>query len=85
MPQNLYAQFVCPSPKVPDFNEKRLHWASVVCVTSHAEQTKKMKRLSLTSSRKSATISQIAQRTIKFIIKTMFLFLLVDNKIRKII
>ena len=30
MPQNLSAQFVCPSPKVWDFNEKRLHWASVV-------------------------------------------------------
>ena len=29
MPQNLSAQFVCPSPKVLDFNEKRLHWASV--------------------------------------------------------
>jgi hypothetical protein len=26
MPQNLSAQFVCPSPKVLDFNEKRLHW-----------------------------------------------------------
>ena len=26
--QNLSAQFVCP--KVLDFNEKRLHWASVV-------------------------------------------------------
>ena len=25
MPQNLSAQFVCPSPKVWDFNEKRLH------------------------------------------------------------
>ena len=22
--------FICPSPKVLDFNEKRLHWASVV-------------------------------------------------------
>ena len=32
MPQNLFAQFVCPSPKVLDFIEKRLHWASVVCV-----------------------------------------------------
>ena len=32
MPQNLYAQFVCPSPKVWDFIEKRLHWASVVRV-----------------------------------------------------
>jgi hypothetical protein len=32
MPQNLSAQFVCPSPKIPDFNEKRLHWASVVRV-----------------------------------------------------
>ena len=30
MPQNLSAKFVCPSPKVLDFNEKRLHWASVV-------------------------------------------------------
>ena len=30
MPQNLSAEFVCPSLKVMDFNEKRLHWASVV-------------------------------------------------------
>ena len=30
MPQNLFAQFVCPSPKVLDFNEKRLHWAFIV-------------------------------------------------------
>ena len=30
IPQNLSAQFACPSPKVLDFNEKRLHWASVV-------------------------------------------------------
>ena len=30
MPQNLSAQFVFPIPKVKDFNEKRLHWASVV-------------------------------------------------------
>ena len=30
MPKNLSAQFVCPSPKVLDFNEKRLHWVSVV-------------------------------------------------------
>jgi hypothetical protein len=25
-------EFICPSPKVLDFNEKRLYWASVVCV-----------------------------------------------------
>ena len=30
-PQNLSAQFVCPIPKVLNLNEKRLHWASVVC------------------------------------------------------
>ena len=30
MPQNLSAQFVCPSPKVLDFTEKSLHQASVV-------------------------------------------------------
>ena len=29
-PEFLSAQFVWPSPKVLDFNEKRLHWASVV-------------------------------------------------------
>ena len=31
MPQNLFAQIVCPSPKNRDFKEKRLHWASLVC------------------------------------------------------
>ena len=30
MPQNVSAQIVCPSPKVWDFYEKRLNWASVV-------------------------------------------------------
>ena len=30
MLQNLSAQFVCQSPKVWDFDEKRLYWASVV-------------------------------------------------------
>ena len=30
MSQNLYALFVCQSPKVLDFNEKRLQWESVV-------------------------------------------------------
>ena len=30
MPKNLSAQFVYPSPKVLDFNEKRLYWVSVV-------------------------------------------------------
>ena len=29
-PQIMSAQNVCPSPKVWDFNEKRLHWVSVV-------------------------------------------------------
>ena len=30
MPQNLSAQFDCPSLKVLNFNEKRLHWAFIV-------------------------------------------------------
>ena len=30
MPKNLSTQFVCPNPKVLEFNEKGLHWASVV-------------------------------------------------------
>ena len=33
MHQNLFAKFVCPSPKVLDFRERRLHWASVVRFT----------------------------------------------------
>ena len=28
-------EFVCPNPKVLDFNEKRFHWASVVCDFEH--------------------------------------------------
>ena len=28
--QDLSAQIVCPSPKVWDFDDKRLHWAGVV-------------------------------------------------------
>ena len=30
MSQNLSAQIVCQSPKNWDFDEKRLHWASVI-------------------------------------------------------
>ena len=30
MPQKLSAQIVCPSPKVWDFDKKRLYWASLV-------------------------------------------------------
>ena len=28
-------KLICPSPKVWDFDEKRLHWASVVRVVGH--------------------------------------------------
>ena len=35
MPQNLSVRFVCPCPKVLDFNEKRLRWASVVLGPGH--------------------------------------------------
>ena len=31
-------EFICPSPEVLDFNEKRLHWASVVRVLGLPEQ-----------------------------------------------
>ena len=37
MPQNLSAQFVCLSPKVLNFNEKKLHWASVVNRFGHSD------------------------------------------------
>jgi hypothetical protein len=39
-PQNLSAQFVCPSPKVWDFNEKRLHWATVVRENNQQQKIK---------------------------------------------
>ena len=35
LPQNLSAQFVYPSLKFLDFNEKILHWASVVRAVRH--------------------------------------------------
>ena len=38
MPQNLSAQFVCPSPKVLDFIKKSLHWPSVVRGFDYASQ-----------------------------------------------
>ena len=37
MPQNLSAQIVSQSPKVWDFDEKKLHWASVVRVIKYFE------------------------------------------------
>jgi hypothetical protein len=39
MPQNLSAQFVCLSTKVLDFNEKRLHGASIVRGCSYNKVT----------------------------------------------
>ena len=30
MPQNISAKLVCPSTEGLDFNEKRVHWASIV-------------------------------------------------------
>ena len=42
MPQNLSAQFVRPSPKMLDFNEKRLRWLSVVCGALHTAQCGKL-------------------------------------------
>ena len=38
MPQNLSTQFVCLSPNVLDFNEKRLHWESVVRARERDEE-----------------------------------------------
>ena len=35
MLQDLSAQIVCPSTKVWNFDEKKLHWVSVVCVRIH--------------------------------------------------
>ena len=46
MLENLSVQIVCPSPIVWDFDEKRLHWASVVrdCykASSSSPQEKKL-------------------------------------------
>ena len=35
IPQNLSAKFVCPSPKLWDFDETRLHWVSVIRDSVH--------------------------------------------------
>jgi hypothetical protein len=35
IPQNLSAQIICPSPKVWDFDEKKLHWTSEVRVNKY--------------------------------------------------
>jgi hypothetical protein len=35
MSKNLSAQIVCPSTKVWDFHEKKVHWASLVHAMSH--------------------------------------------------
>ena len=37
IPPKLFAQIVCPSPKVWDFGEKRHYWASVVRAALHAK------------------------------------------------
>ena len=43
IPQNVSAQFVCQYTKVLDFNEKKLHWASVVRVQSQCGMELKRK------------------------------------------
>ena len=43
-PKNLSAQIVYPGPKFWNFDEKRLHWASIVCVLQHVAKEKKLKR-----------------------------------------
>ena len=40
MPQNLFAKIVCPSSKVWDFDDKRLHWASIVRVVTKGKTGK---------------------------------------------
>ena len=42
MTQNLSAQIVCLSQKVWDFDEKRLHWASIVCGHPQADEMSRM-------------------------------------------
>ena len=39
MPQDLFVQIVCPSPKFWDFNEKRLHCVSVFRAFIHNQCT----------------------------------------------
>ena len=42
MPQNLFAQIVCPSPKIWDFDtKKRLHWVAVVRCTAKKQNNKR--------------------------------------------
>ena len=47
IPQNVSVQFVCPSPKVLDFNEKRLHWVSVVRVLNQSVRNFKVTMMAM--------------------------------------
>ena len=40
MPKNLSAQIVCPSPKVLDFDEKRIHWSVITTNIFAVKETK---------------------------------------------
>ena len=56
--QNISSQSLSPRPKVWDFNEKRLHWASVV----HGIQGPfEMKMASSYSCRKRLCVSRVAE------------------------
>ena len=43
-PKNLSAQIVYPGPKFWNFDEKRLHWASIVCILQHVAKEKKLRK-----------------------------------------
>ena len=58
IPPKLFAQIVCPSPKVWDFDEKRLHWAFVV---RGIQGPFEMKMASSYSCRKRLCASRVAE------------------------
>ena len=78
MPQNLSVQFICPSPKVLDFNEKRLYWASVFRVRNHscpsAKLIDKKSPACLHTQESITSIFTMGQNSISLIIRIYNLF-----------
>ena len=66
MSQNLSVQFVCPSPKHLDFNEKLLYWAFVVCALVYQQKTKCNSTKNSRSSQKCAGTVEDGQKKKKF-------------------
>ena len=79
--KKISAQIVCPSSEVWDFDEKRLHWASIVCALAVLDRTTNSKTTNPEFSQIFIT-SQIVfeEKNKKILQSTKFLHTFVRNK-----